>query len=168
MSGDMPDSWVGKLKALSEEMAEDKSGSMRDATEKALEDLFRYHSPGDLDESTVLEIIGKSKSPTLSRLRDLDPKFRTVAGAIGRGNTESIPDKLQKYYNDFIDEELANDVWWADPDNPEDVNEVMRRARREAGDRLREVMKDNSAYGSGLEPLTIYPFEHLRDVSTPK
>lgn len=171
MSGDIPDSWTGKLKALSEEMAEDKSGSLRDATEKSFEDLFRFYAPGDLDESTVLEVIGKSKSPTLSRLRDLNPEFRTKPGAIGRGNVDFTPEPLQDYYKDLVESGWADDWWWADPDDPADVAAVARRIKQDAGEKLREVMQNNAEYDgnvyTGGTPL-INPFKHLRDVSTPK
>lgn len=151
MSGDIPDSWLGKLKALSEEMADDELGLRRSGTEKAFEDLFKYYPPGDLDESTVLEIIGKSKSPTLSRLRDLNPEFRTKPGAIARGNVEFTPEPLQDYYKDLLN--------------------VERRVKEDAGEKLREVMQNNAEYDgnvyTGGTPL-INPFKHLRDVSTPK
>lgn len=171
MSGDIPDSWTGKLKALSEEMAEDKSGSLRNATEKSLEELFRFYSPEDLDKSTVLEVIGKSKSPTLSRLRDLDINLRTKPGAIGRGNVELNSEPLQDYYKSLVEYGLADDWWWADPDDPADVTAVARRIKQDAGEKLRELMQNNAMYDgecyTGGTPL-INPFKHLRDVSTPK
>lgn len=163
MSGDMPDSWTGKLKALSEEMAEDKSGSLRNATKKSLEDLFRFYAPGDLDESTVLEVIGKSKSPTLSRLRDLNPEFRTKPGAIGKGNTPTVKETLPEAYQRFYDMHKDDDLWWIDPESPDAAKEAHEYFRQEALKDLKEYMHDATDYIPD-DPVQITPFVHLRDI----
>lgn len=174
-AGNKPISWIGRFNDMSEILDD---AAMRPALSHQFERMFG-NNPQNLidfqpfpDKSKVLEMIGQSKSPKLSKLRDLNPEFKTKPGAIARGNVEFTPDPLQKYYKDFLDEELSDDFLWADPDDPNDEKRIMQNAKREAGDRLRALMQDNAAYTGEFDRSTranlINPFKHLRDVSTPK
>ena len=172
-NGDRHISWIGRLNELSDLVADDER--MRPNAEHLLETMLRknggenlvdFQPIPDKAKSKILELIGSTESPKLSKLRDLNPEFKTKPGAIARGNVEFTPEPLQDYYKDLVESGWADDWWWADPDDPADVAAVERRVKEDAGERLRELMKER--YEDVHARPLINPFKHLRDVSTPK
>lgn len=164
-------SWVGMLKEISESIKDDNSISNKRLMGEGLKGLLKnrldesgYNLATHIDDpSLILEKIGTSVNPTLSRLRDLEPSWNSSLGAVGRGNVPTVNETLPEAYRRFYDMHSDDDLWWIDPESPDAAEKAHEYFRQEALKDLQEYMRDATDYIPD-DPVRITPFVHLRDV----
>jgi hypothetical protein len=136
--------------------------------------------------SKILDFIATGKSDLTKSLRQLNPKFRTRPGAIGRGNaldkevmakdgfiTEG-PKPLPEWFKEAYEDNLSDVEDWKLTAKTKKgrLKEAQEQSRYGALEQLKDELKYRSSAGDEesipKHMLKINPFEHLRDVSTPK
>ena len=100
------------------------------------------------DPSKILEFIGTTKNPKLKKIRNLNPEFSSIPGAIRRGEmnprgslekNKTLSDILDIYMN-----EAGSDVdWMYDLDDPTEVANAEKAVKQAALEHLRDYIKDN-------------------------